>query len=93
MGFDSIHSRRNGLDRPYNPLQILAWFVMLFNISLSLCLVAPLLPLPEMIVFLILFLVSKAVLIYYGYVATISDPTDVVVNRHRAAIANEESFE
>jgi hypothetical protein len=92
-GDDFRFPRRHGFERPFNNLQMVAWFVMLFNVTLCLILVAPLLETVEMAVFLTLFVVTTGVLAYFGYAATISDPTDVVVMTHKTAIADGASFD
>ena len=51
---------------------------MITNFVLSIILVAPLLHLQEMIIFLILYNLTKGLLVYYGFKATNSDPTDKV---------------
>ena len=54
--------------------------------------IAPLLDITEQIIFLILYIISKILLVYTGYKATKSDPTDQYVLHCRYKVPMETSF-
>lgn len=78
--------RRNGLQPPFHPLQMLGWGYTLAAVGLNAVVVRGVLSIAEQCVFLIVYAVLEGTVVYVAAGLTISDPTDPVVYQHRHAI-------
>ncbi|CAG9320229.1 unnamed protein product [Blepharisma stoltei] len=76
--------KKNGLDRPYHPLQVLSWIGMTFSSVLFYTVYLPYLPSDSLIIIIILYTFTLIGTLYSGIRCTISNPTDPYVQKSKS---------
>ena len=93
-----VMPRRNGLQRPFHPLQVLAWGFTVWSLAFNCVVVRGVLPLllrvsPTQPFFLALYLALHTVVLAVATRLTLWDPTDPVVYLYRAAQGSKLAFD
>ena len=68
--------RTNGLERPYNAMQIMTWILLPGLVIQFLLCISPILPIPASVPITIIFLACSVSSAYFGYKACSIDPID-----------------
>lgn len=71
--------RTNGLHTPYDPLQVLSWFIVTFLAGCFVGLLAPMIPSPGNIISLVTYITCLLVVLISGYITGRCDPIDPYV--------------
>lgn len=72
-------ARKNGLERPFHPFQVMSWILQIFNISSFYCTTIPCLDSETRIPIIVIFSVLQLMVIFLGFKLSKSDPTDEIV--------------
>jgi hypothetical protein len=80
-----IPIRKNGLERPFHPFQVLSWILQVFNILAYFCTTIPCLNSQNRIPTSVIFTVLQTLVIFLGYRLSRSDPTDETVDLFHSA--------
>jgi hypothetical protein len=76
--------RKNGLTKPYAPLQMVTWVIWPLLVIQFLFFVSPVLPIAASIPCTVVYIFFALASAYYSYYCTITDPMDPLLKRHLA---------
>ena len=86
-------TKKNGFVCPMHPYQYVSYFIIFFEMGVTTTLVGPMLEVPGQVratqpVFFAFYAPLQFLVLVFGFLVTLSDPTDSVVYQHRSARAN-----
>mmetsp|Transcript_5093 Transcript_5093/g.7155 ORF Transcript_5093/g.7155 Transcript_5093/m.7155 type:complete len:343 (+) Transcript_5093:184-1212(+) len=85
--------RKNGLTKPYAPLQMITWFIWPLLVIQFLFFVSPVLPIAASIPCTLVHMFFALASAYYSYYCTVTDPMDPLLRRHLAEQKNSNNSE